>query len=55
MSHSLLEYLSVSQLHMAQCGWHQYYAIYTHILSPKGEQCALKASYLGSLSNADAF
>lgn len=42
MSHPSLEYPSVSQLHMEQCNWRQYCAIYTHVLSPKGEQCSLK-------------
>lgn len=42
MSHSSLEYPSVSQLHVEQGNWHQYYAIYTHVLSPKDEQCASK-------------
>lgn len=42
MSYPSLEYLSVSQLHMEQHNCHHYYAIYTHILSPRGDPCALK-------------
>lgn len=48
MSYPSLEYTSVSQLHMEQHSWHQHCAVYTHIHSPRGDQCALKQLILVS-------